>query len=170
MGRGNDEQELDPPRAGHSDDEPRFPHADDITIPEGVTLEEPEPARTREEQRPRRARVFGAWIGRRFRRAGSRVRMAFDWLLLAITFPAPALVLAWQSFEWLRTSAWPPVPVERLVLLVGLDPSTLAHTPWPGLSRVADWVLAAPLTAVLFCTGLGLHLLSGLLFPRISVD
>lgn len=170
MGRDKDEQELDPTREGRSGDEQRFPHADDITIPEGVNLEEPELAHAREEQCPRRARVFGAGISRRFLRAGSRVRMAFDWLLLAITFPAPALVLAWQSFEWLQTSAWPPMPVERLVLLLGLDPSTLAHTPWTGLSRVVEWVLAAPLTVVLFCTGLGLHVLSGLLFPRISMD
>lgn len=166
----DDEQPRDASRSRHGRNGPRFPHADDITIPQGVTLEEPEPAGAREEQPARRGRGFGAWLGRRLRRAGSRARLAFDWLLLAMTFPAPAFILAWQSFEWLRTSAWPPVPVERLLQLVQLEPGTLAHTPWPGLSAILEWLFAAPLTAVLFAGGLGLHLLSGLLFPRIAMD
>lgn len=166
----NDEEPRDAPRSGHGRDGQRFPHADDITIPEDVTLEQLEPAGIRDEPRSRRGRRFGAWLGGRFRRAGSRARLAFDWLLLAITFPAPALILAWQSFEWLRTSAWPPVPVERLFHLLQLDPGMLAHAPWPGLSRILEWLFAAPLTVVLFGGGLGLHLLTGLLFPRIAMD
>lgn len=94
----------------------------------------------------------------------------FDWTLLTITFSLPVLILGYQSVVWLRSSAWPPMPVERPLLWLQLNPDALTATGWSGLSRVLEWLFAAPLAAVLFAGGLALHLLSSLLFPRITRD
>lgn len=144
------------------------PHADEIVIPEDMDVEPLEPVDLGEAHRRRRLRLPRGAIGRWFGRIGTRLRMVFDGLLLVIAFPAPLLILGWQSFTWLRTGHWVPMPVERLTGWFQIDMQALAQTSWPGLSRLLDWVLAAPLAGVLFAAGLGLHLLAGLLFPRLG--
>ena len=163
----DDSPDGTPPASGEGAGDPprRQPTAEEIEVPEDWRLEEeaPPPEAGEEERETRRPRE--AVAGRIARRAGG-VMSWVDRLLLVIAVVVPVLILGYQSFEWLRSSQWPPIPVARVLVWVQADASAILAPGWPGVNRVLNWVLAAPLSLFLFVAGLLLHLLSGLLFPR----
>jgi len=142
-----------------------FPHADAIVIPADVKLEEEDP---RPAMEPRESPTHPDVLTRVLGRTAAWFRTLLDRVLLVLTFVVPPLILAWQSFEWLRSSVWPPMPVARPFHWLQLDVAGHVSGAWPGLSRLLEWVLGAPLVAVLFVGGFALHLLLGVLFPRVG--
>lgn len=154
----------------HDDDGPVFPHADDIEIPADLTVEAAEPAGRSADPGRRHpggfaSRLsFGAW------RMGVGLRGVIDRVLLVATFVVPVLILAYQSFEWLRLSRWPSVTLEGLLASLAITPAAYQVEGWSGLNGLLDLLLEAPLAAVLFVAGLSLHLLLSLLLPSIRRD
>lgn len=168
MEPGTETEQESSDRPGDSSGK-RFPNADEIEIPEGVAMVPVEPGDAGPddpggELRPRLG------ILDTIADCAARVRLVFDGLLLVVTFVVPLFILGFQSVQWLGTQTWPSVPVERFIAWLQLDPAVLGATPWPGLNEAIAWLFAIPVVPVLFVTGLSLHILSGLLFPRIRRD
>lgn len=151
-------------------DGPKFPHVDEIEIPEGLSVESAEPVRRSEDASPRRLRRIRSKFSLGIGRIGTGIRGLVDRILLVVTFVVPLLILAYQSFEWLRTARWPPVTLEGLLARTGATPGAVLVDGWPGLHGLLQLVLEAPLAAVLFIAGLSLHLLLSLLLPSIRRD
>lgn len=148
----------------------RLPAAEEIEVPDSWQLDEDEAGpdvgdEDEVDQRDRR-RPREALSGRLARRAGG-VMAVFDRLLLVIAIGGPLLILGYQSFEWLRSSQWPPMPVRQVLLWLQADTSPVISAAWPGVNRALNWLLAVPLSLFLFVAGLLLHFLCGLIFPRV---